>query len=48
MTMNSIIGAFKIIAEEAMMGSFSAIWNIAKGRVLDSLSEEEEDDEEDD
>lgn len=46
--MSSLGGAFKIIAEEAMMGSFSAIWNIAKGRVLDSLSEEEEDDEEDD
>lgn len=46
--MNSIIGAFKIIAEEAMMGSFSAIWNIAKGRVLENLSEDDEEDEEDD
>ena len=46
--MNSIIGAFKIIAEEAMMGSFSAIWNIAKSRVLENLSEDDEEDEEDD
>lgn len=46
--MNSIIGAFKIIAEEAMMGSFNTIWNIAKGRVLENLSEDDEEDEEDD
>ena len=48
MTMNSIIGAFRIIAEEAIMGSLGAVWNIAKSRVLENLSEEEEDDEEDD
>lgn len=47
--MSSLGGAFKIIAEEAIMGSLSAVWNIAKGRILENLSEsEDEEDEEDD